>query len=271
MNTKASHTKQILDAIHHGGLPPAQTEARLLGIIQEESERTDREADMVLVNACLDLLEQLHSASAAGRPARQPKLRRLARLRPAAALAAALVLVVIGGLMLRTPQEQPQAVLGPSLDMIATAMAEGNPTETIIVEDISQLDSLLGLQLQLPAQLCGEWTATQGQIRYLPEYIRIEFAYAHAASPEKDIVCVISLFTETDNLYISSEQTGEGGTVHANGRSIYISAVSGDLPANDRIAAYWQEQGVSMRLSGRITASEAVRLMLALAESQDAN
>lgn len=269
MKATTTSTQQILDAIQRGQLPPAETEARLLAIIQEESERADREADASLISACLNLLERLHheSGAAAERPTSQ-RMKKIA-LR-VAGIAAALVLLITGFTLLGYRAGEPSqeasghSAHGLSLDMIATAMAEGDSDEPVIVHDISQLDSLLGLQLQLPERLGGEWTAAQGQIRYLPEYIRIEVLYAHAASPDKDVVCVISLFTETDNLYISFEQTGSGQAIFADGRSMYISAVAADNPKNGRIAVYWQESCMSLRLSGRITASEAVGLMVEL-------
>ena len=55
--------KQILDAIEYGKLLPADTEKRLLDMIEHEINKEDTAADMGLISIAQDLLFELHSLS----------------------------------------------------------------------------------------------------------------------------------------------------------------------------------------------------------------
>ncbi len=276
--------KQILLAIENGALSPEETQRRLIELIQKEANRTDGPADEKLISACMDLMERLQGREYAEDEARIAALnqriadaiqkkkrsqeRRRTTFRLVGAIAAVVVLLVGIGIPLRwtwfeswsTPDEQQHVIMGNEItvDMVATAIAENEAKEPIVVSDFSEFEKHLGFDPRIPSVLCDEWVADYGMIQYFSGYIQINTIYINSESPNKSITCTVSYFTDVEYAYFSFEQTHEGKLKQIDNLDLYISENV------ERTSVCWYNEMMHARLSGEVDVDYAVTLFLEL-------
>lgn len=281
---RGSAVKQIMKAIENGSLPTDETQRRLMGLIRIEAKRKDGPADEELISACLDLMERLQGReyvededriaalnqriadAIEKRKRHQDRVRITARM--VSAIAAVLVLVVGLGVPLRwtwfedwsTPDEQQHVIMGHEItvDMVANAIAEGDPKASIVVSDFSEFEKHLGFNPGIPSTLCNDWVADYGIIRYFSGYVRVTVMYVNSGDPEESIIGTINFYTDVDFAYFSFEQSQEGELKHVDGFDLYVSENV------DRTSVCWYNELMHVRLSGNADADTAVVLFVEL-------
>lgn len=282
--SRGSAVKQILKAIEFGTLPADETQRRLIELIQKEANRTDGPADDELVSACLDLMERFQDRmqmndekqiaalnqriAEAIHKKQQSQERRRTVFRAVGAIAAVLVLIVGIGVPLRltwfesqsTPDEQQHIVMGHEItvDMVASAIAENETKEPIVVSDFTEFEKHLGFDPRIPSKLDDEWVADYGSIRFFSGYIQIVAIYLHTEKPEKSVTCTISYYTDIEFAYFSFEQNREGNKVHIKDTEVYVS------DNMERSTACWYNTNAYMWLSGNMTADELLSMVFDL-------
>ena len=285
MNGKReSAAAQILKAIDFGLLPTDEMDRRLMDLIMKEADRTDGPADEELILTCLDLMDVLQGrahevdmvrinalnqriANAIQKMKKREKRRRTA-FRAIGAIAAALVLIVALGVPLRwtwfeswsTPDEQQHVIMGHEItvDMVASAIAENEMKEPIVVSDFSEFEEHLGFNPSLPTTLCQRWVANYGLIRYFSGYISVVAMYSDSENPDSNITCTINYFTDIDYAYLSFEQNAEGEKVSLGNTDVYLS------DNIERNSATWYNKNMYARVTGQLTSTDVANLLLEL-------
>ena len=229
---RESAAARILKAIDFGLLPNDEMERRLMDLIMEEAERTEGPADEKLILTCLDLMDVLQGrghevdkvridalnqriATAIQKVKKREERMRMA-FRTIGTIAAILVLIVGIFVPLRltwfeswsTPDEQQHVIMGHEItvEMVASAIAENETKEPIVVSDFSELKTHLGFDPGLPSVLDEAWIVNYGSIRYFSGYIQIIARYTHVDKPEASLACTVSYFTDVEYAYFSFEQ-----------------------------------------------------------------
>ena len=285
MNGKReSAAAQILKAIDFGLLPTDEMDRRLMDLIMKEADRTDGPADEELILTCLDLMDVIQGrghevdmvrinalnqriANAIQKMKKREKRRRTA-FRAIGAIAAALVLIVALGVPLRwtwfeswsTPDEQQHVIMGHEItvDMVASAIAENEMKEPIVVSDFSEFEEHLGFNPSLPTTLCQRWVANYGLIRYFSGYISVVAMYSDSENPDSNITCTINYFTDIDYAYLSFEQNAEGEKVSLGNTDVYLS------DNIERNSATWYNKNMYARVTGQLTSTDVANLLLEL-------
>lgn len=278
---RGAAVKQIMQAIEYGTLPTDETQRRLMELIQKEASRTDGPADEELLSACIDLMERLQGREHVEDEARiaalnqritesiQKKQRRQEHrhtaFRAVSAIAAVLVLIVGIGVPLRwtwfeswsTPDEQQHVIMGHEItvDMVASAIAENEAKEPIVVSDFAEFEEHLGFDPGFPSYLCDNWGADYGMIRFFSGYIRVVAIYVNSANPEESITCTINYFTDVEYAYFSFEQNKEGNKIQHDNIEIYVS------DNMNRTAACWYNNNMYVWLSGDVKTEELLILI----------
>lgn len=253
-------------------------------LIQQEANRTDGPADEDLILACVDLMERLQGreyeenemriaalnqriADAIRKKEQRQHYRRTA-IRLVGAIAAVLVLIVGIGIPLRmtwfeswsTPDEQQHVIMGHEItvEMVASAIAENEAKEPIVVSDFSEFEKHLGFDPNIPSILCDEWIADYGSIRFFSGYVQIVAIYVRSDASDERITCTISYFTDVDYAYFSFEQSREGEIQNIQGMDIYVNSNI------ERNSATWYNDIMYTKVAGQITPEKAVRILLRL-------
>lgn len=281
---RGAAVKQILKAIRFGTLPTDETQRRLMELIQKEANRTDGPADEKLISACMELMERFQGreykedeariaalnqriAASIQRKQRGQNRRRTA-FRVVSAIAAVLVLIVGIGLPLRwiwfeswsTPDEQQHVIMGHEItvDMVASAIAENEAKEPIVVSDFSEFEEHLGFDPGIPSILGDEWIADYGSTQCFSGYIQIVVKYVHTEIPQKSIACTINYFTDIEYAYFSFEQNCEGEQMSIQGVDVYLSNNV------ERNSATWYNNNMYAQVVGLVSSEEVVELLLRL-------
>lgn len=281
---RGAAVKQIMQAIEYGTLPTDETQRRLMELIQKEASRTEGPADEELISACVDLMERFQGREYEEDDARttalnqqitaliQKKQRsqehRRTAFRAVSAIAAVLVLIVGIGVPLRwtwfeswsTPDEQQHVIMGHEItvDMVASAIAENEAKEPIVVSDFSEFEKYLGFDPGMPSILGDEWIADYGSTQCFSGYIQIVAKYVHTEISIKSIACTINYFTDIEYAYFSFEQNRAGDKVQINDIEVYVS------DNMERSAACWYNNNMYVWLSGDVTADELMTMILNL-------
>ena len=267
---RGAAVKQIMQAIEYGTLPTDETQRRLMELIQKEASRTDGPADEELISACVDLMERFQGHEYAENEARiaalnqriadaiQKKQRsqehRHTAFRAVSAIAAVLVLIVGIGVPLRwtwfeswsTPDEQQHVIMGHEItvDMVASAIAENEAKEPIVVSDFSEFEKHLSFDPGIPISIGEVWEADYGSIRFFSKYIKLSAVYKNRNMPENVIFCSISYYDDVDYAYFSFEQSRKGESLLLDGEEIYVST------NNQRYSATWYKNSMVVHMSG---------------------
>lgn len=279
--------KQILDAIEYGILPPAETEKRLLSIIEHEINKEDAVADMNLVSVAQDLLFELHNstsetnkeyerrinqlrqrieATVAKRDARGHFTRRIVKL---VAVATAVVLLMIGiGSPMRwtwfeswsTPDEQQRVVQlkAVTIDLISRAIADNNSYGLYIVHDAEDIDERLGFSVGIPNRLGDWWYFDEGNIQYFFDSVEMALRYTHSLDPEKSFSSHVIFYTDPEFAWFVFEQSHDGDSVSVNGYNIYVTKNV------NKVSTVWHHDTTIIHSSGEMTEEEIVALTLEL-------
>lgn len=271
-------TQRILQTIEYGHLPPKETQRRLLALIQEETSRPDQMVDQALIRACMDLLERLQGETAPITPlhvealkrriaaAYQEKVRQRARrwrrltgtVSGAAALFLFLLLSLTHGWIWfdgqSTPDEQQYLFKGHQISIAvpAQAVADGEVPDgrTIEVQDIAELDALLGRKSGIPEQLQGEWRLQHCYVNFTRGYTQISLLYGNRFDKQQTIVGVIQQFIDPNHVAFSFEQSYTGQMQQLNGWNVYVTE-NIDAPV-----AFWHNNRMSLLLSGKTSQTE---------------
>ena len=280
--------KQILDAIEYGKLLPADTEKRLLDMIECEINKEDTAADMGLISIAQDLLFEMHnlscerteeserrldqlrkriSATVAKRAKREAYGNAMRRVIKIGAAVAVFVLLVVGmGYPLQltwfeswsTPGEQQRVVQlhAVTLDMVSQAIAEKGALGLQFVQNVNDFDNLLCFDIDMPASLREEWFFSEGNIQYYSDSIELVMRYVHSEHKDKSVTCNVTLYTDSEVAWFMFEQSHEGESVSTNGYEIYVSKNV------DKASAVWHHETTILHLSGDVTEEEIVMLTL---------
>lgn len=278
MDADNEQTRRILQTIEYGQLPPKETQRRLLTLIQAEANRTDQMADQTMIHACMDLLEHLQGETEPITPLRvealkqriaaayQERTRRRARRwkRLSVAVSSAAVLLFCISLSLArgwiwfegksTPDEQQYLFEGHqiSIDVPAQAIADGEIPDgrTIEVQDIAELDALLGQKSGIPEQLQGEWKLQHCYVNFTRGYTQISLLYGNRFDKQQSIVGVIQQFIDPNYVAFSFEQSYTGQMQQLNRWNVYVTE-NIDAPVT-----FWHNNRMSLLLSGKTSQTE---------------
>lgn len=278
---RGAAVKQIIQAIEYGTLPTDETQRRLMELIQKEASRTDGPADEDRLSACIDLMERLQGrehvedeariaalnqriAESIQKKQRRQKHRHTA-FRAVGAIAAVVVLLVGIGVPLRwtwfeswsTPDEQQHVIMGHEItvDMVASAIAENEAKEPIVVSDFSEFEEHLGFDPIIPTSLGSDWIADYGALHFFTGYIKITVRYAHREDSNLSLACTINYYDDIEYAYFSFEQNVEGVIVQVDDFEVYVS------DNVDRSAACWYNNNMYVWLSGNIEADDMLVLI----------
>ena len=285
MNGKReSAAAQILKAIDFGLLPTDEMDRRLMDLIMKEAERTDGPADEELILTCLDLMDVLQGRAdeidmvrinalnqrigdAIQKMKKREKLRRTA-FRAIGAMAAVVVLIVALCNPFRwtwfeswsTPSEQQHVIMGHEItvEMVASAIAENEMKEPIVVSDFSEFEMHLGFDPSLPTTLCQKWVANHGLIRYFSGYISVVAMYSDSENPDRNITCTINYFANIDYAFFSFEQNIEGEKVSFGSTDVYLS------DNIERNSATWYNKNMYARVTGHLSSTDVADILLEL-------
>lgn len=282
------HVQKIMDAIDCGQLPPRETQDRLNALIEAEMTRLDRPADMRLISAAQDLLAGLNGVSATPQGEQKARIDRLkARIiasaqeemaRPALgyriakrAVAIAAVLVLLLGVFGRvswswiedyaTPDAQQQIIRGHEITagMIRNALAEHSENEGVyVVEKAGEFDELLGFELGVSEQLCGDWEMSFGTMQFYRKKIGVSVQYRNGTEKPRYVTCIFEFYDDAEAVYYTVEQSGEGSFVEHNGSRVYVCRNS------DKISAVWQAGLTLIHVAGDVSEQEALMMIAEL-------
>ena len=281
---RGAAVKQIMKAIEYGTLPTDEIQRRLMELIQKEANRADGPADEEIISACMDLMEHFQGREYVEDKARISALnqriadaiqkkqrsqeRRHTAFRAVSAIAAVLVLIVGIGVPLRwtwfeswsTPDEQQHVIMGQEIavDMVASAIAENEAKEPIVVSDFSEFERHLGFDPGIPSNLGDEWIADYGSIRFFSGYIRLVARYASSQTHDVSITCTMNYFVDVEYAYFSFEQSREGEIWSVKDMDIYVSNNM------ERNSATWYNNNMYAKVAGQITPEDAVGVILRL-------
>lgn len=281
---RGAAVKQIMKAIEYRTLPTDEIQRRLMELIQKEANRADGPADEELISACVDLMEHFQGREYVEDKARISALnqrladaiqkkqrsqeRRHTAFRTVSAIAAVLVLIVGIGIPLRwtwferwsTPDEQQHVIMGQEItvDIVASAIAETESKEPIVISNFSEFEKNLDFDPGIPSNLGDEWIAEYGSIRYFSGYVQIVAIYARSNVPDARITCTISYFTDVEYAYFAFEQSRKGKVQSIQGMDIYVSNNI------ERSSATWYSNNMYVQVVGMVSSEEAVELLLRL-------
>lgn len=277
--------KQILDAIEYGKLLPADTEKRLLDMIECEINKEDTAADMGLISIAQDLLFEMHSLSCerteeserrldqlrkrisgtvAKREAYGNAKRRVIKIGAAAAVFILLVVGICSPIQWTwyeswsTPDEQQRVVKlhAVTLDLVSQAIADHGTSEVHTVGAAHEVGEYLGFDLGIHQRLGDKWEFQEGYIQYCLDSIEVVIRYTQIEYPDKRLTCNITFFTDSEFAWFMFEQSQEGTCVSVDCYDVYVSR---NL---DRVSAAWYQGTTILHLSGDVTEEEILMLTL---------
>lgn len=288
-----THVRKIMDAIGYGQLPPRETQQRLAALIEEETARRDQPADMRLIAAAQDLLAGLNGVSSTPGEEQAARLARLkARIAASAqeeagrhspgwgmakrALAIAAVLVLVLGAFgpvnwswmenRATSDAQQQIIRGHEITagMVRTALAEHSENEGVyVVKKAGEFDELLGFELGVPEQLCGDWEMSFGTMQFYRKKIGVSVQYRSGTEKSRCVSCIFEFYDDAEVVYYTVEQSEEGSFVEHNGNRVYVCRNS------DKISAVWQSGLTLIHVSGDVNEQEALTMIAELKGGMD--
>lgn len=281
---RRTHVKRILEAIENGTLPPPETERRLCELIEHKVTRTDASQDEEFISACIALWDELHSqdstdyeecaaqlrfridSTLCNLQKRQKRNRVLTKV--VAAVAAVIVLVVGISFPVRwiwfdswsTPDEQQHFIMGHeiSVDMVDTAIAEHENRGSLVVDDVSELEQLLGFTLGIPPTLGDGWQVKNCTVRFFTGYIKVAVMYEHPHFDGKSLTSTIHIYNDIEYAYFSFEQSRDGHSIAIGDHEFYVSQ------NETRTTVNWYNNLMYVRLVGAVSEDEAINLMLEL-------
>ena len=259
---------QILEAIEYGHLPTDEAERRVQKLLDDEVSKTTEAADMDMVNACQSLLWELkthgqipyedHSeqirASVEKEYSAWTKHRRRQQLAFKIGSVAA-VFLLVAGISLSfhwewfsgnsTPDGQQYLVHGHeiSTEMVAEAIAAHDGLVQYEGSNISELETYLGFQPNIPQRLSNGLSAVRYHISFFPYEILLRVSYAQSPDVSHALSYSIFYFPQPENAYVSLEQSEPGHYIEFNGHQVYISNNCG------RQFACWQVGNATCLLS----------------------
>ena len=280
-NGRSSIEDQILTAIDFGHLSYDETERRLQQLTDLEVNQTERPADPVLLDACYDLLLQMHTHGSIAFQSNQERnwkqvqtrmsktKKRLTAWRIIAIPVVALLLLWAGSIpgfdwlnIASTPDEQQYMVQGYQItaQMIETAIAEHEGVQLYHLENPTQIAEYLGFEPAIPNALSDQWHIAQCSLAFFPDFIQIKVNYESAQAESNRLIYSLYYFCNAENAHLSFEQSAEGEYMTINGCEVYISDNEGRLTC----ALYSQ---LSMaNVSGILRKDELLELLPSLTE-----
>ena len=242
---------KLREAVRTGCITRAEAEAHLSAAIEEAYN--SGEADMVYINACEDLLLELFAADQTPLPASEhyaAQMRRhmqsqkkpafLPGWRHAAALAAVLLLVLVGGWAWFTglPEHSQQVVQSRAVDVqtIRKSIASHIRENSITTGNFDEVVSFLGFTPKLP-QLAGvEFTSARYTVDVQQDRILLTARFSVGGQEAGgDILYTVRFCTDADETYMLYEQEENGELCIIRGRVFYFA------PAADRATYTWYE------------------------------
>ncbi len=277
---------KILTAIESGNLSKEETIRRIEALVEEETNKPDAQADLDLICACEDLLEELnlhksisledHMAATkqqvAARIQQTTRSRKAwkAVARTAAVAAAIMVLAVAIDVIFdrgwfkqfSTVDEQQYVVQGEATDpnLLDESAAEdtGIPSE-IVTTSYSELVSFLGYEPILPT--------------WLPENLQFEKYQANRHSNEEIIVVpyldttsgqtiqyMQACYDQIEEANLSFEQTAEGELLTVDSIKVYRAVNI------KRVRYNWSIGSNVFTLSGTLTDKDAIKIIQSTSE-----
>lgn len=239
---KSALLRDILDVIDHGTLPPEELESRLTALIDAETERTDRPADMQLVTACEELLMMLHNENPARyqqmtRRVRKQIIKRHLNRKPrvlflqwgAAVAATALLFVGVYNIhwytysFQPTPDAQQQEYIRSIQYLIPRPQAKAAfvESEYIRTESLQELDQWLGFASCLPSFTGSDWKLQFAEASRGMAPLHIAAMYRNANWQTMSVN--VEYFHGKERVEYEFEQSYEGRMVHMGGHDIYVT------------------------------------------------
>lgn len=279
--------KQILDAIEYGKLLPADTEKRLLDMIECEINKEDTAADMGLISIAQDLLFELHNLSCERTEENERRLDQLRqrieatvekresrglvtrRIVKIVAVAAAFILLAVGISSpiqwtwfesWSTPDEQQRVVQlhSVSIDLVSQAIADNDSSGLFVVNDAEDIDKYLGFDLEIPNRIGDGWHFEEGHIQYFFDSVELAIRYTHSERPDNSFSSHIIFYTDPEFAWFVFEQSHDGKSVSVNGQKIYVTKNV------DKVSTVWHHATTVIHSSGKLLEDEMIMLTLEL-------
>ena len=276
---RKSCTVRILTAIEYGNQSKEETERRLRELVEAEVNKTDSEADMGLVKACQSLMWQLHTHGELPYDSHydENKAKIDQRLKhymfvsntvksvgKILAIAAVVVLVVLG---LRgdlhwswlehndTLDQQQHIITGNEIgvELIQSAIAEHLDEGVIQTSDIAVIRSEFSF-IPIPEQIHGIWFFDSAMALITPDMIRLDVDYKHESN-ERITVYTVTVFTCTEDAYLTFEQSEVGYEADISGNRVYV-AQNIDEPV-----LCWTRGLTFVRITGDIEDAEGLTMI----------
>lgn len=277
--------KQILEAIEYGTLPPVETEGRLFSIIENEINKEDEAADLGLISVAQDLLLELHNradeldedregrldqlrkridATIADQAVRRVKSRGIVKT----IVAVAAVTVIAFGISnpfrwswlesWSTSDEQQRVIERHTVtvDMVSKAIAMHEATGFFVVNNVEELNELLGFVTGIPAVIEDKWSAVNVFAHCFVDFIQVVVRYADVEGGTQSFTCTISYYADADFALFTFEQSREGESKMVGDRNFYISRNF------DQTSVSWYDEATVIHISGSIDDEEAVSIMM---------
>ena len=270
---------KIRDAIDKGVLTKDSIEVVLRALIDEEIDQNERPANQNLINACLDLLDNLHTESEYAQYDNQALSRMAARAtvhnwrhrlaQNARRVAAVTVIILMGsfgasliggqhGLIARPTQDEQQYQIQGYVTKTGTVAIgqSGEKEMNITTETASFREAIkeLGFSPQLPTWMPDGWMADHFimSISPLSEQLHIAFcSEAEDAYVQYDIL----KYYDAENVITNYEQSQNGRSYLWNGKDVYVST---NL---DNHLAIWLDGGIQYSVSGPVD-KECIRKII---------
>ena len=241
MNADCDSLHALIDALSAGVISSAEVRERLIAAI--ETEYAQLQPRMDIINACEDLLREIHTDGTLPFVSRVKddeafiQSRTKVRTYPSfpvwlkgCAVAAALLLIAVFGvhhgriawMTGETIDEGERYLIKGheiNLEVIQKAIAAHGETD-VQTESLDEVIDLLGFTPLLPEMSGLDVQSTTYYLTITEGYIFLDVLYQRDPK-ELNVVCSISWYTDEEEAYLTVQQSGEGVTERIAGTDVY--------------------------------------------------
>lgn len=273
---------QILNAIKEGGLGKDELVQHLNALVDRELSQNDHPADMVLVEACQDLLYRLHHQGEAytsnyAKSLAKAKAKAKRGSRPSFSLsfrliirfAAVFILIIVGAIAfdfqhsgkklsgVSTPDQQQYVVDGHTVDglLVVGSDAESNlQPRAVSTANLDEAIEVLGYTPILPTWLPDGWYACDYFVIVSEQTTTFRAQY-YCAGMDDYIKYIKTTYHDIDMAKAMVEQDEEGTVYPVGKHKVYITQNMSNAVAT------WLSNSTRYTVSGPISKSELIRVV----------
>lgn len=273
---------QILNAIKEGGLGKDELVQHLNALVDRELSQNDHPADMVLVEACQDLLYRLHHQGEAytsnyAKSLAKAKAKAKRGSRPSFSLsfrliirfAAVFILIIVGAIAfdfqhsgkklsgVSTPDQQQYVVDGHTVDglLVVGSDAESNlQPRAVSTADLDEAIEVLGYTPILPTWLPDGWYACDYFVIVSEQTTTFRARY-RCDGIDEYIKYIKTTYQDADIAQATIEQDKAGTAYPVNKHNVYVTQNTGNAVAT------WLSGSTCYTVSGPIFESDLMHIV----------